>query len=97
MLPGFGTPLRRLMFEPNDAVVQQQAKDMIVESIRRWEPRITIDEITITTGFDDLNPEDTLYENKHILGIKIRFFDPETIQEVQELVLEVPLAGIGGA
>ena len=93
MLPEYGTPLKTLMFEPNDSIIIQQAKDMIAASIRMWEPRVTISDITITAGLpdDDLNPQDTLDEKEHILGIVISFFDPNKINEVQQLKLEVPL------
>ena len=36
MLPNFGTPLRRLIFEPNDPTLLQQARDMIAQSIENW-------------------------------------------------------------
>ena len=42
---------------------------------------------------DDLNNYDDLTELEHILFIKIDFIDPQNISEVQELILEVPLAG----
>lgn len=94
MLPEFGTPLRELIFEQSGTDVEGRAREMIARSIRTWEPRITIDEITVTTAhavgdFDQANKQDA----DHMLGIRIRFFDPENIQNVQELKLEVPLAG----
>lgn len=95
MLPEFGTPLKDLMFDPNDSMVIERAKDMIIKSINTWEPRITIDQIDITNGLprDDLNPEDDFSEQEHILGIKIKFYDPNNITEIQELKLDIPLAG----
>jgi phage baseplate assembly protein W len=95
MLPDYGTPLRKLVFEPNDDTLRGTARDMIIASIRTWEPRITVEAIEVTNGFDpdDLDPQDDGTARDHILGIKIRFFDPENIKEVQELRLEVPLAG----
>ena len=95
MLPEFGTPLKELMFDPNDSTVIDRAKEMIAKSISLWEPRVTIDQIEITNGLDeeDLNPEDDLTQQEHILGIKIRFYDPNNISEVQELKLELPTSG----
>ena len=95
MLPQFGTPLRTLQFEPNDPLVIQQAKTMIANSIKMWEPRVTIKDITITNGMaaSELNPLDTLTEQNSILGISISFFDPENISDVQQLQLEIPLGG----
>lgn len=95
MLPLYGTDLRQLIFEPNDAILQQQARDIIAESIRQFEPRVVIEQITVssTATSIDLDPQDNLTANEHILLIKIRFFDPENIQSVEELKLEVPLTG----
>jgi hypothetical protein len=93
MLPEFGTPLRELLFDPNDATLMQRARDMIAKSIQAWEPRITVEAITVTTNFDrdELNATDDLTEKEHILGIRISFFDPINIRDVQELALELPL------
>ena len=93
MLPTFGTPLRELMFEPNDPALELQARQMIAKSITDWEPRIVIQNIAITSKFDErnLNIDDTLDEVEAILGISIKFVDPENISEVQELRVEVPI------
>jgi tRNA-splicing ligase RtcB len=95
MLPNFGTPLRELIFEPNDATIATRAKQMIINSITEFEPRITVDAIDVSTSIDpnSLNPSDNRDEINHILSIKIAFFDPRNIQEVQELKLELPLGG----
>jgi len=95
MLPEFGTPLRKLIFEPNDPRLAQMAKNMIAEAISRWEPRIDISNIAVSSDFDadDLNAQDTGEEQGAILGIKIQFFDPEEINEIQELELQVPISG----
>ena len=95
MLPQFGTPLRTLQFEPNDPFIVQQAKTMIANSISMWEPRVTIQNITVTNGMaaSELNPLDTCTEQNSILGISISFFDPENISDVQQLQLEIPLGG----
>lgn len=95
MLPTYGTPLRKLFFEPNDPILAIEAKRMIAESIAAWEPRIEITNIQVTSNFDpnDLNPDDTGYEREAILGIKIDFVDPENISQVESLALQVPLGG----
>lgn len=95
MLPEYGTPLKKLIFEPNDGGVELQAKDMIINSIRNWEPRITVQNITISSSIDQssLNALDNRTEVDHILSIVIDFFDPENIKEVQQLKLELPLSG----
>lgn len=94
MLPEFGTPLRTLIFDPNDTTIAQQAQVMIEQSIATWEPRITVSAINVGLapdgpafdGSDIANPQ-------HVLSIQIKFFSPEQINEVQQLTLEVPLAG----
>jgi phage baseplate assembly protein W len=95
MLPEYGTPLRELFFEPNDPTLEVEAKRLIADSITRWEPRIEIQDIQITSSFDslDLNPDDPGDDIESILGIKISFVDPEDITEIEELALEVPLGG----
>lgn len=95
MNPTFGTPLRTLIFEPNDVKLQSLAKNMIVNSIKKWEPRIAITAIEVLSKVDEtsLNPDDLKEDLDHILFIRIIFVDPQNIKEVQELVLEVPLGG----
>lgn len=93
MLPSFGTPLRDLIFEPNDIILEDRASQMIIDSITRWEPRIKVDAIEVTSKVDAdfLSSDDDLSEQEKILGIKIIFRDPQNINKVDELVLEVPL------
>lgn len=95
MLPTFGTPLRELFFEPNDPTLETEAQTMIAEAISTWEPRIEVQNIAITSDFnsDDLNTNDPGYDREHILGIKIEFYDPGDITQLQELVLEIPTGG----
>jgi len=95
MLPDFGTPLRKLIFEQNDSSLELFAKQMISDSITKWEPRIVISDISVTSKFDskDLNKDDQRDEIENILGIKISFVDPENISKVESLVLQLPLGG----
>jgi len=95
MLPEYGTPLKTLFFEPNDVTLEVEARRIISEAILRWEPRIVIQQIQITSSFDsdDLSRDDTGDELDSILGIKIDFVDPEDISVIEELVLEVPVGG----
>lgn len=94
MLPDFGTPLRELIFDPNDSTLVEKAKEMIINSIKLWEPRISVSQIDVFTGADNirLNSNDLRQDVEHILSIIIKFVDPENIQQVQELKLELPLA-----
>lgn len=95
MEPTFGTPLRKLIFEPNDNTVRNQARKMIIDSINLWEPRITVQQIEVLDTPDEtsLDIDDDKTELEHILFIRIIFIDPKNIQEVQELSLEIPLSG----
>ena len=94
MLPEFGTPLKKLLFEQNDAFLRQEAKRIVSQSIERWEPRIVVQNIKVSSNPDSssLNPDDDGTQKEHILMVKIIFVDPQNIKEVQQLVLEVPLA-----
>ena len=95
MLPNFGTPLRELFFEPNDSILEIEAERMISESIQAWEPRIEVKDITVTSKFskNDLSSEDSDDDRESILGIKIEFYDPINITQVEMLVLELPFGG----
>ena len=93
-LPTFGTPLRRILFEPNDGAAAENARQLIIQSLQQWEPRIAVTQVEVSSIVDrnSLNPSDNLTQEEHILFIRILFVDPQNIQEIQELVLNVPLA-----
>ena len=94
MLPQFGTPLKRLIFEPNDPELFAQARQMIASSIAQWEPRITVQSIDV--GLPATNPpfdQSDVDNGGNLLWINISFFDPKNITEVQNLTLEVPIGG----
>lgn len=93
MMPQYGTPLRTLLFDPNDTLLADRARQMIIDSITTFEPRVVIDAIEVLSGVDNdfLSTEDDGTNNEQVLGIRIVFRDPQDIQEVQELVLQVPL------
>ena len=93
MLPDFGTPLKRLIFEQNDAATAESARQMIIDSIRKWEPRVAITDVEVSTTAErsSLNKDDDLSQEEHILFIRILFRDPENIQVIQELVLNLPM------
>lgn len=95
MLPTYGTPLRKLIFEPNDTLLEINTKQVISNAIATWEPRIVITDISVSSKpeIKNLSRDDTLENIDSIMYIKIKFVDPENIQEVEELKLEVPLGG----
>jgi len=92
-LADYGTPLKRLIFEQNDAALETMAQNMIAEAISTWEPRIAVSQIEVSreTPNSSLNPMDPREDVDNILYIKITFVDPEQISEVQELRLQIPL------
>lgn len=100
MLPTYGTPLRKLLFAQNDAGTVADAKRMIAASIQTWEPRIVVSDIEIFNGYDNtFNPSNNnpnvLNENDHVLTIKIKFFDPQRIDYVEVLTLQLPTESRG--
>lgn len=102
MMPEYGTPLRTLVFDPNDSFLAEKARNMIVDSINKWETRIVVEAINVSTGIMEedrgfLNPYDDLSQLNNILGIQIMFRYPNDIRFVQELVLQVPLQGVTNA
>ena len=94
MLPNYGTPLRRLIFEPNDPRLILDAKAMIARSLKSWEPRVAITQIEVKNGLDkyskNINEDGT--ESDAVLLIRILFIDRAKIDTVNELKLEVPMA-----
>jgi len=95
MLPNYGVDLRRFLFEPADTFLVTELRALLDQQLRLWEPRVVIEdiEVTINPDKDELDSQDDLTEKASILFIRINFFDPEEIKEVQELKLEVPLPG----
>ena len=47
MLPGYGCDLRRFLFRAIDSSTATEIKDAIGTAILRWEPRITVNSITV--------------------------------------------------
>lgn len=95
MLPSFGTNLRSLFFEPNDAIITATANNLITQAISTWEPRIAVTNISVSTTIDPsaLNVQDNMTQINHILYIKINFVDPQNINSIEQLTLLVPLGG----
>ena len=95
MLPGFGTPLKRFIFEPNDPSLAESVRNAIIDSIRNWEPRIQVTDIQVTNSPDEIRSSGNQYEegadSGNVLLIRILFTDFNNIREIQELKLEVPL------
>ena len=65
MLPEFGSRLRELLFEPNNAVLKTLARVYIIDAVKRWEKRIIVKEVYI-----DDNPQSL---NQGLLNIHINY------------------------
>ena len=91
MLNNYGTPLRTMFFEPNDPTAASKLQAMIWNAVQTWEPRIAIQDIQVNNSApaNDTNFQDA--QSEHIISVTISFFDPGNQQDIQDLVLEVPL------
>lgn len=52
MLPDFGCGLRRFLMEPNGYVTRAGMEREITRALQRFEPRISLDEVTVSAGND---------------------------------------------
>ncbi len=48
MRPEFGAGLERLLQAPNTLTTRRQIRDLITESIERWEPRVLLDRVDVS-------------------------------------------------
>lgn len=53
MYPTYGSSLRKYLFAPNNAATRKSIQDAITNAINQWEPRITIDSVSV-----DQDPSD---------------------------------------
>ena len=77
--PEFGGNLRAYLFENFDAVTQAAMENVIVNSLRNYEPRVRVDNIIIS---------DLSYRNALNISIDFTILSPEERQEVVEFVVE---------
>jgi phage baseplate assembly protein W len=47
MRPGYGAGLENLISEPNTVGTRARIRDLVDDSLRRWEPRIEVDAIAV--------------------------------------------------
>jgi phage baseplate assembly protein W len=52
-LPAFGGSLGRFLFEPNTVTTRQLLRDRITKELAEWEPRISVESITVEPDADD--------------------------------------------
>jgi phage baseplate assembly protein W len=82
LLPDFGCGLGRFLFEPNTVATRQQIQDLISKALARWEPRISVEAVTVDP--DPQNPAAA------IATITYRLMTTQTRERVQ---LNVPVKG----
>lgn len=93
MLPTYGTPLRRLVFEPNTSMLADNVKSVIIQSINQWEPRIVVESIDVENNAVNANLPfgDSKQNLESFLYIKIKFSTFNNIDVVEDLTLQVPI------
>lgn len=77
--PEFGGNLKAYLFENFDAVTQAAMENVIVNTLRNYEPRVRVNNVVI----DDLS-----YRNALNISIDFTILSPEERQDVVEFVVE---------
>ena len=54
MLPAFGGGLQPYLFEPNTVASRRLIQERITQALRQWEPRIELQDVTVSEDPDDL-------------------------------------------
>lgn len=92
MLPAYGTALRKLVFEPNDATFPDRVRAAISQAIQLWEPRVVIKAINVITPQGNTGPAAIPYNyDTNSFYANIKFVLPDKIQAVQDLILQIPI------
>jgi uncharacterized protein len=50
--PGFGTELRRLLFQPNIAATHRLMEEEVRQALERWEPRVRLESVSAAARRD---------------------------------------------
>jgi len=53
MRPGFGAGLQGFLHEQNTLTTRRRIRDLVTESLERWEKRITVDRIEVRENADE--------------------------------------------
>jgi phage baseplate assembly protein W len=51
--PEIGSSVRSLLFEPMDTITASALKRAIVETLSNYEPRVTVDEVSVSPNYDN--------------------------------------------
>lgn len=97
MIPNFGTPLKKMFFQPSDTFTVDEIREIISTSIKTWEPRISVSAIDVQLGQnlteDDISLSSIADDQENLVFIRIMFSEFDQLQEIQELKLALPLGG----
>jgi phage baseplate assembly protein W len=94
MMPDFGTPLRKLLFEQNDPTIYDKIRSVIIAAVSQWEPRIVVTEVEVT---DEAGNKGAVAQASNMetnsVYVKLNFYLPNNIQAKERLVLKLPTGG----
>jgi Bacteriophage baseplate protein W len=82
MRPGFGGQLRSFLFQPNTVATRRLVKEQIERALKQWEPRITLQSVTVEADEDDAQSA--------VATIHYRLVATQSADQIRLLV---PLAG----
>jgi phage baseplate assembly protein W len=51
--PTFGCGLDRMLFEPNSVATLRLIQEAVTQSVARWEPRVSVNNVTVSVNADD--------------------------------------------
>jgi len=51
--PTFGCGLTRMLFEPNSIATLSLIQDEVIQSLSRWEPRVSVNDVTASVNDND--------------------------------------------
>ena len=92
MMPEYGTALRVLLFDQNDPLIYDKIKAAINSAIAVWEPRIVVQDVSVTDANGNNNQELSMASNmdSNSVYVAIRFLVPDNINAVERLVIQIP-------
>lgn len=85
MEPDFGTPLHTIDIDKPPDLIIHNIRRMIASSIKRWEKRVQLSDITVTI----VNTDNGFESN-----IQVLFIDPSDMQVMHQLTVQLPLGGV---
>lgn len=76
-LPDFGTDLLKYIFEPNDNKTQSEMKQEMNETIKKYLPKLQINELKITQS----------ETNEYVVQVRIDYTVTEDVFEAQDFII----------